>query len=85
MRIDHFKEWFAEIQDYCMKNDLDFEKVKKLSKGNGSDFLLLGYSDIDKGKKGLIDDTPAPLVLIIKKTIKGLVFEQTEYTSQYLM
>lgn len=84
MRIDHFKEWFSEIQDYCVRNNLDFEKVKKLSKGNGLDFLLLGYSDPSNGKKGLIDDTPAPLVLIIKKTIKGLVFEQTEYTAQYL-
>jgi len=84
MKIDHFKEWFSEIQDYCLKNNLDFEKVKRLSKGNGPDFLLLGYSDPNNGKKGLIDDTPAPLVLIIKKTIKGLVFEQTEHTAQYL-
>lgn len=84
MRIDHFKEWFSEIQDYCNRNNLDFEKVKKLSKGNGLDFLMLGYIDPNKGEKGLIDDTPAPVALIVKKTGKGLIFEQTEYTAQYL-
>ena len=35
-------------------------------------------------KEGLRDETPLPLVLMIRKEAGKLVFEQTEYTARYL-
>lgn len=80
-----FEEWSTEIQAFCLKNNYSFEKAKKLSKSWGKDFLLLGYHDPEKGKTGLLDDTPMPVVLHIYKDAGGhLVFEQTEHTEKYL-
>ncbi|MDE7281603.1 MAG: hypothetical protein K2N36_07680 [Ruminiclostridium sp.] len=46
----------------------------------------MGYHDPEKGKTGLLDDTPMPLVLYIEKKPDGsLNFIQTEYTNKYLL
>lgn len=79
-----FEDWSDEIRTYCHKNNLSFDKAQKLSQCWGSNFLALQYHDPEKGKTGLLDDTPMPLVLLISKTPNGLVFEQTEYTLKYL-
>lgn len=81
-----FESLSNSIQSYCKKNGLDYEKAKKMSRCCGQDFLALQF--YDKSKKnnglGLLDETPLPLVLMIRKTQNGLTFEQTEYTRQYL-
>lgn len=80
-----FEKWSADIQEFCEENNYSFEKAKKLSKNWGKDFLTLAYYDPEKGKKGLLDDTPMPAVLIVHQMPNGqLVFEQTEHTSKYL-
>ncbi len=79
-----FDDWSGEIRNYCQKNNFSFEKVQKLSQCWGSNFLALQHHDPEKGKMGLLDETPMPLVLLITQTSDGLVFEQTEYTKKYL-
>ena len=80
-----FDDWAKEINDYCDKNALDFNKAKQLSQCWGKDFLALAYHDPDEGKQGLLDDTPMPLVLLIKREKNGfLTFETTDYTDKYL-
>ncbi|MBQ8568468.1 MAG: hypothetical protein IJ446_04550 [Oscillospiraceae bacterium] len=79
-----FEDWSDEIRTYCYNNNLSFDKVQKLSQCWGSNFLALQYHDPEKGKNGLLDDTPMPLVLLISKANNELVFEQTEYTKKYL-
>ncbi len=53
-------------------------------KGFGKDFLFLQYHDPDKGKDGLLDETPMPLVLYVRKENGKMLFEQTEHTRKYL-
>lgn len=79
-----FDDWSKEIENYCNANGLDFHKAKRLSQCWGSDFLALQFHDPKKGEKGLLDETPMPLVLLIQKTKQGLLFKQTEFTSKYL-
>lgn len=83
-----FEEWSSEIRAYCLRNGFSFEKAKKMSKSwHKDDLLALAYDDHDpeKGKMGLLDDTPMPAVLFISKGEDGeLVFEQTEFTEKYL-
>lgn len=80
-----FEDWSGDIQNFCLKNNYSFDKAKKLSKSWGKDFLILAYHDPEKGKMGLLDDTPMPAVLLIKKESNGqLTFEQTEHTKKYL-
>ena len=79
-----FEDWSDEIRTSCNKRNLSFDKAQKLSQCWGSNFLALQYHDPEKGKTGLLNDTPMPLVLLISKTPNGLVFEQTEHTLKYL-
>ncbi|MBQ8135536.1 MAG: hypothetical protein IJ192_14225 [Clostridia bacterium] len=68
-----------------MANDLSFEKAEKLSKCWGKDDLILQYFDETKDSRGLLDETPMPIVLYIHKTKEGkIVFEQTEFTQKYI-
>lgn len=79
-----FEDWSSQIETYCTENGLSFEKAKNLSKCWGKNDLALQYYDPEKGKMGLLDETPMPLVLLITQTAGGLVFEQTEHTRKYL-
>ena len=81
-----FEAWSPEIKAYCLKNGYSFEKAEKLAKcWHKDDWLGLSYHDPEKGKAGLLDDTPCPAVLLITKGEDGkLVFETTEFTDKYL-
>ena len=80
-----FLDWETEIKAYCDSNDLDYEKAKKMPKSWGKNDIALQYIDKEKGKQGLLDDTPAPVVLWIRKDKNGIIiFEQTEQTEKYL-
>lgn len=80
-----FEDWSDDIHNYCQNNNFNFEKLKTLSQCWGKDFLAFQYYDRSKGKNGLLDETPLPLVLLIRREKNGdLVFEQTEYTKKYL-
>ncbi len=79
-----FDEWAIEIKKYCKDNGFDFEKAQKLSKSWSKNDLVLQHYDETKKLNGLLDETPMPIVLIIKKEDNGLVFTQTEHTERYL-
>ena len=80
-----FDDWTPQIKGYCDENGLDFEKAKQLSQSWGRDILVLQYHDPKKGKRGLLDETPMPLVLLIRRDKNGkLTFEKTQYTERYL-
>ncbi len=81
-----FKENKAEIEKYCKENNLSFEKVCKAGQFTYNNDLWLQYVDREKGKNGLLDETPAPVVLRIYLNNNGdLKFEQTEHTKKYLV
>jgi len=80
-----FDEWKNEIKDYCDKQGLSFEKAEKLAQSWNKTMVALSYYDSEKGKNGLLDETPCPLVLLIRREENGeLSFEQTEYTAKYI-
>ncbi|MCM1365026.1 MAG: hypothetical protein NC215_08625 [Ruminococcus sp.] len=79
-----FNRYKREIERYCQSNNLSFEKAKELSQCWGRSDLWLQYHDPSKGKDGLRDETPAPIVLKMTVVNNTPVFEQTEYTQKYL-
>ena len=79
-----FNKYSKEIEKYCLENSLDFEKAKSLPKCWGKSDIWLQYHDPDKGVNGLLDETPAPIVLKIFIDNGSVQFEQTEYTEKYL-
>lgn len=79
-----FSKHEKEIEEYCIANQLDFEKAKKLPQCWGKNDIWLQYHDPQKGKDGLRDETPAPIVLKIFVNNGKVDFEQTEHTRKYL-
>ncbi len=79
-----FNRYEKEIETYCQSNNLSFEKAKKLSQCWGRNDLWLQYHDPLKGKEGLRDETPAPIVLKMTIVNNMPIFEQTEHTQKYL-
>lgn len=79
-----FSEWEKDIQKYCRENGLDFSKAQKAGKCWGKDFLILQHVDEKKGQRGLMDESPAPVVLVVKRDNDRVVFEQTPNTRRYL-
>ena len=63
---------------------MDFEKAKSLPQCWGKNDIWLQYHDPSKGSNGLLDETPAPIVLKIFVENGNVKFEQTEYTQKYL-
>lgn len=85
MRRENIYEiWKFAIKWYCEQNDLDFDKLQKCVRSVGKDIVIFQHHDSEKGKQGLLDETPASAVLIVRWKWEGLSFEQTEFTQQYL-
>lgn len=77
-------ELSRDIKVYCENNNLDFEKVMRSGKCYGKNIVFFQHVDPDAGKDGLHNEAPAPVVLTVARTEKGVVFEQTEYTQRFL-
>ena len=74
----------AEIEKYCMENQLDSHKVFSFPKAWDNELVFVQYHDSQKGQGGLLKEVPAAVVLKIEKKYNHLEFEQTEYTHKYL-
>ena len=73
-----FNQYEKEIEKICIENGLDFIKAKKLPQCWSKNDIWLQYYDPEKGKNGLLDETPSPIVLKIV-IINGIVtIEKTE-------
>lgn len=76
---ERFEEWKDEIQAYCEKNGLSYEKACQMWKSSSKDMLALICND-----RYAVEGVLLPAVLYITRTEDGLQFKQTEYTRQVL-
>ena len=79
-----FDVYEQEIKQYCNDNGLDFSKAEEMGHCWGKTRLVIQYVDEEAGEKGLLDETPAPVVLIMNVIDGQPQFEQTQYTQLYL-
>lgn len=79
-----FDQYQKEIEKLCVENGLDFEKAKNLPQCWGKNDIWLQYYDPDKGKNGLRDETPSPIVLKIFVNDGEVSIEKTEHTDKYI-
>lgn len=80
-----FDEWSNEIQSFCDENQLSFEAAKNLSQAWNKNTVVLYFCDKHNNSDGLMNDTPSPMVLLIRREKDGrITFEQTEHTQKYL-
>lgn len=80
-----FDDWTNEIKEFCVENGYDFNAAKNLSQSWNNNTVVLFYCDSSKATDGLLDDTPSPMVLLIRREKNGkLTFEKTQHTEKYL-
>ncbi len=79
-----FSQFEDEIKAYCAANNLDFETLRLLPQCWGKNDIWIQFYDREKGKNGLKDEAPAPVVLKITIHNGKASFEQTEHTAKYL-
>lgn len=79
------KKYHNEIKNYCEANNLSFEKTMALVKGCNDDSVLFQVAvKSENSQHGLRNETPLPVVLIMKKRGNHIIFEQTEHTKNFL-
>jgi hypothetical protein len=79
-----FNDYKNDIKDYCARNNIDFDKISTFPRGSGRDNLMFLYLDNQNKKTlGLLDETPLPIVLMVRRKDNVLSFEQTENTKKY--
>jgi hypothetical protein len=79
-----FENYKDEIEKYCEKNGLSVERVFHSACSYNNVRVFLQHVDHEKGKLGLLDETPADVTLAIFLEKDSLRFEQTEHTHKYL-
>jgi len=82
-----FKEHEKVIQEYCVKNKLDFEKARKMPKSCIGNTVHVQYFSNEVAKQelaGIVTASPMPVVLKITETGGRVTIEQTTHTSRYL-
>ncbi len=78
------KTYRSEIEKYCEENNLLTNKVFSSPSAGNKEEMILQYFDSEKGKLGLLDETPASVTLWLFLENGKLRFEQTEHTRKYL-
>ena len=80
-----FDDWTNEIKKYCDDNNYDFELAKNLSQSWNQNTVVLYHCVPSDTIDGLLNDTPSPMVLLIRREKNGrLTFEKTKNTDKYL-
>jgi len=77
-----FKEFKDEIRNYCDKNNLSFDRLRKSPCCYDDEELIIQRSERDheREKLGLMDNVPTPATLEIYLENGRLRFMQTKYT-----
>lgn len=79
------RKYHDEIRNYCQAHNLSFEKTIASVKGCNDDSVFFqALVKSEKSRTGLRNETPLPVVLIMKKVGTRVVFEQTEHTKHFL-
>lgn len=77
-----FNEFKDSIREYCHMNQIDADRLLRLPKFGQEDYMA--FQSPRPTEMGLLDETPAPIVLWVFRDGDGIRCEQTEYTEQYV-
>ncbi|MBR6029180.1 MAG: hypothetical protein IKP40_08810 [Clostridia bacterium] len=81
-----FRTHREQISAYCATHGLSYAKLKKcgITGLNQKNIFQYWNRNPDSTKTGLMDNRPAPIVLIVERTEDGLRFTETEHTHEFI-
>lgn len=77
-------EFLREIKIFCNSSNLSFEKVMSFPQSCNENTLAVQYWDESLGTNGLLEETPAEIILLAKKADGKIDVEKQENTDKYL-
>lgn len=80
----YLEENMNKLIEYCDKEGLSVDKIKKSPRCYSRDFMLIQYVDKPSNGLGLKDEEPAKILLTIRRTPAGIEFEPAEDIKEYL-
>nr|DAV19218.1 MAG TPA: hypothetical protein [Bacteriophage sp.] len=79
-----FDVFLLAIQEFCKANNLDYEKVKTSPRCGNNNVLFIQRANNASSSAGLLDESPAEILLTARKGADGIVIEKRENTDKYL-
>lgn len=79
-----FDVFLLAIQEFCKANNLDYEKVKASPRCGNNNVLFIQRANSASTSAGLLDESPAEILLAARKGADGIVIEKRENTDKYL-
>lgn len=79
-----FDVFLLAIQEFCKANNLDYEKVKASPRCGNNNVLFIQRVNSASASVGLLDESPAEILLAARKGDDGIVIEKRENTDKYL-
>lgn len=73
------------IQEFCKANNLDYEKVKASPRCWNNNVLFIQRINGAVSSSGLLENTPAEILLTARKGADGIVIEKRENADKYLV
>lgn len=84
MRILDLNKYKHELQEYCLNNNLNYDKLMASVKGFSDNKMSFYVASGTNDRRGLNNETPAHIILTVRKTANNIDIKPTEYTKQYL-
>jgi hypothetical protein len=81
---EYLKEHMEQLNDYCKKEGLSASKIMKSPKSYNKNIMVIQHYDETKAGEGLRNNTPAKILLTIKKSKEGILFESSDDIKEYL-
>lgn len=80
--IEQFEPY---LMKYCSENSLSYDKVKASPRCGNNEMLFIQHIDSKKAEKGLTEQSPAEILLSMKKNNDGtFTIEQGKNAMKYL-
>lgn len=79
-----FDVFLLAIQEFCKANNLDYGKVKASPRCGNDNVLFIQRVNDTSSSAGLLDESPAEIILSARKGADGIVIEKRENTDKYL-
>nr|DAE38371.1 MAG TPA: hypothetical protein [Caudoviricetes sp.] len=79
-----FDVFLLAIQEFCKANNLDYEKVKASPRCGNNNVLFIQRVNSASASVGLLDESPAEILMVARKGADEIVIEKRENTDKYL-
>lgn len=65
LKMEPFTKYYDFLKEYCKESPLNYDKIMANAQCGNQEFFCIQRFDKEKGKRGLLDETPAEVLLTV--------------------